>query len=321
MKRVFVAGTILVDRIHTIDAYPRSGELAQIRSVGRTPGGLVPNVGIDLRVFAPDVPVSACGAVGPDEDGVFVRDEMFRRGIDVSRVVVSKECSTSFTDVMSVAGGERTFFTYAGACGEWGYEDFPFDAVKTGDIVLLGYFLLLAKIDAGDGLRILQELKRRGAETAIDLVTEHSDRYKLVRECLPYVDHLIVNEHEAARIAGVEVETTELEDLARALKDAGAPGNIIVHSPAARVFMESDGTIVKRPSVRLPRGFVKDKTGAGDAFCAGVLTGLSRGASSMTSLELASIAAVGALSAEGATSGMKNEKELRKLCLSLSIRS
>ena len=123
------------------------------------------------------------------------------------------------------------------------------------------------------------------------------------------------------KLAGVEVETTELEDLARALKDAGAPGNIIVHSPAASVFLESDGTIVKRPSVRLPRGFVKDKTGAGDAFCAGVLTGLSRGASSMTSLELASIAAVGALSAEGATSGMKNEKELRKLCLSLSIRS
>lgn len=322
MKRVFVAGTILVDRIHAIDAYPHVGELAQIRSVARTPGGLVPNVGIDLRIFAPDVPVHACGAVGSDEVGLFVRDEMFRHGIDVSRVVVSKKSATSFTDVMSVAGGDRTFFTYAGACAEWGYDDFPFDAVQPGDIVLLGYFLLLAKIDAGDGLRILQELKRRGVETAIDLVTEHSDRYKLLRECLPYVDNLIVNEHEAARIAGVELETADgLEDLAQALRNAGAAGNVIVHSPSAGVFMERDGSIVKSPSVPLPRGFVKDKTGAGDAFCAGILAGLSRGASAMASLELASIAAVGALSAEGATSGMKNEKELRKLCLLLSNRS
>ena len=41
---------------------------------------------------------------------------------------------------------------------------------------------------------------RRGAETAIDLVSENSDRYGLVREVLPFVDHLIVNEVEAGRI-------------------------------------------------------------------------------------------------------------------------
>ena len=203
MRKVVAAGSILVDKINEIGAYPKAGELTQIRARSRVPGGLVPNTGCDIHILDERIPVSAFGAVGDDDDGRFAVAELKRRGLDTSGVVV-KPTATSFTDVMSVPGGERTFFTYPGASAEWGYDDFPFEEIEAGDLVLLGYFLLLAKVDAGDGLRILKELKRIGAETVIDLVSENSDRYSLVRECLPYVDNLIVNEIEAARLAGIE---------------------------------------------------------------------------------------------------------------------
>ena len=200
MRKIVAAGSILVDKINSIDAYPKAGELTQIRSLAQVTGGLVPNTGCDIHMLDPGIPVSAFGAVGDDDLGKFAVSRLEAGGLDVSGVVVKKG-ETSFTLVMSVATGERTFFTFPGASADWGYDDFPFDLVNEGDIVLLGYFLLLAKVDAGDGLRILKELKRRGAETAIDLVSENSDRYGLVREVLPFVDHLIVNEVEAERIA------------------------------------------------------------------------------------------------------------------------
>ena len=314
MRKVVAAGSILVDRIYGIAAYPGAGELAQIRSLSRVPGGLVPNTGCDVRILDPRIPVAAFGAVGDDDDGRFVAAELARRGLDTSGIV-TKPAATSFTDVMSVPGGERTFFTYPGASAEWGYDDFPFDRIGEGDLVLLGYFLLLAKVDAGDGLRILRELKRRGAETAIDLVSENSDRYALVRECLPYVDHLVVNEIEAARIAGTD---GDLGSAASRLLDLGVRRRVVVHTPRKGVSLLRNGAWTEVPSVDVPEGFIQGKTGAGDAFCAGCLVGIFHGLPEREILDLGATAAVGALSAPGATEGMRTVAELKRLVSSFA---
>lgn len=308
MRKVVAAGSILVDRINEIVAYPKAGELAQIRALSRVPGGLVPNTGCDVHILDPEIPVAAFGAVGNDDDGRFAVAELKRRGLDTAGVVV-KPAATSFTDVMSIPGGERTFFTYPGASADWGFDDFPFDRVSKGDLVLLGYFLLLAKIDAGDGLKILKELNRRGVETAIDLVSENSDRYRLVRDCLPCVDHLIVNEIEAARIAGREADSPEL---AEALIESGVGQCVIIHEPTKGTLLRRGGTCIELPSFTLPEGFVVDKTGAGDAYCAGVLTGLARGVDDCEILRRGRLAAIGALSGAGATAGVRELGELAR---------
>ena len=313
MRKIFAAGSILVDKINGIDAYPKAGELTQIRSLDRVPGGLVPNTGCDIRILDPSIPVCAVGAVGDDDEGRFVTAELARTGLDVSGVVVKKNLATSFTEVMSVAGGERTFFTYPGASAEWGYDDFPFGQVSAGDIVLLGYFLLLAKIDAGDGVKILRELKARGVRTAIDLVSENSDRYTLVREALPYVDYLVVNELEAARIAG-ESETADslkLKAIAEKLFALGVNGRVVIHMPEKGVTLTKDGRWTERPSPALPAGFIKGKTGAGDAYCAGTLLSIYRGLPDGEILDNGAVAAAGALSASGATEGMRTLSELK----------
>ena len=309
MRKIVAAGSILVDRINEIGAYPKAGELTQIRARSLVPGGLVSNTGCDIHILDPRIPVAAFGAVGDDDDGRFAVAELKCRGLDTAGVVV-KRSATSFTDVMSVPGGERTFFTYPGASADWGYDDFPFDLVQEGDLVLLGYFLLLAKIDAGDGLRILRELRRRGAETAIDLVSENSDRYALVRDCLPFVDNLIVNEIEAARIAGA---AGDLKTLAARLMDLGVGRRVVIHTPEKGVSLHKTGTWSEVASIALPDGFIKGKTGAGDAFCAGCLVGIFNGLSEHGILETAALAAVGALSAPGATEGMRPLADLKKL--------
>ena len=297
MRKVVAAGSILVDKINEIGAYPKAGELTQIRALSRVPGGLVPNTGCDVHILDPRIPVAAFGAVGDDDDGRFAVAELQRRGLDTTGVVV-KSAPTSFTVVMSVPGGERTFFTYPGASAAWGYDDFPFDQIGEGDLVLLGYFLLLEKVDAGDGLKILQELKRRGAETAIDLVSENSDRYQLVRE----------------RIAGIE---GDLKTVASKLLELGVQKRVVIHMPQKGVSLRKDGSWTEVPSVDIPKSFIKGKTGAGDAFCAGCLVGIFNGLPENEILDLGGIAAVGAMSAPGAVEGMRPILELKKLISSL----
>ena len=64
MAGIAVAGSILVDKINEISAYPAVGELTQIRSVKRAVGGCVPNVAIDLKTLSPETDIYAIGKVG-----------------------------------------------------------------------------------------------------------------------------------------------------------------------------------------------------------------------------------------------------------------
>ncbi len=299
---IAVVGTLLVDNLFEISAYPAEGELTKIRSVSLACGGLVPNNGIGLKKIAPTLPVLAVGKVGQDDAGNHALRVMREAGVDVSLVKVSESERTSFTDVMSVAGGQRTFFTYPGACATFGIADVPFDDLSC-EMLHLGYFLLLDQVDAGDGLAILKEAKARGIKTSIDLVSENSDRYAVVLPCLPFVDNLIINELEAGKLAGLEPTDENLDAIANKLLELGVRERVIIHQPALGLCATREG-IVRLPSCKLPKGYVKGKTGAGDAFCSGALVAISEGAAPLEILELAEAAAVASLTAPDATSGL-----------------
>ncbi|MBQ8322456.1 MAG: carbohydrate kinase family protein [Clostridia bacterium] len=308
---IAVAGTILVDKINEISAYPNAGELTKIKSVQSSVGGCVPNVAIDLKRIAPELNVLAVGKIGRDEEGDFVKAKLEENGVVTSGV---KTCAdkTSFTEVMSVTGGQRTFFTYAGASADFGADDIDFDAISV-KMLHLGYFLLLDKVDGGDGLKILQKAKANGIETSIDLVSENSDRYSLVLPCLPYTDNLIINETEAGKLTGVEPTRENLKAIAEKLKTLGVKKRVVIHTPEIGVCVSENG-FTAVPSYEIPKGFIKGTTGAGDAFCAGALIGIYNGRSDKEILEFASAAAVAALSSADAIGGMCTETEIKELC-------
>lgn len=309
---ITVAGTVIVDKINEISAYPQSGELTQIRSVQKAIGGCVPNVALDLKKISPDLPICAVGTIGDDEEGSFVTDMLRQCGVDTTGLTVMQGEKTSFTEVMSVPGGQRTFFTYAGASAKFGSEHVNFEG-NCPKILHLGYFLLLERVDNGDGLKILKAAKEHGVETSIDLVSENSDRYALVRPCLPDTDYLIINELEAGKLTGMEPNHDNMEQLARKLKEMGVQKKVIIHMPDCAVCLSESGyTCVA--SYQLPDGYIQGTTGAGDAFCAGALTGIYHGWTDHEILEFASASAVMALGSPDATSGLKTMDEIQNFC-------
>lgn len=311
-KGIAVAGSILVDKINEIRSYPASGELTKILSVCRAVGGCVPNTSIDIKRIDPTITVKAVGKIGNDSDGDFLVEALKTNGVETD-ALVRGDLPTSFTDVMSIEGGQRTFFTYPGACGEFGADDVDFDSLDVS-MLHLGYFLLLDKIDNGDGEIILKRAKEKGIKTSIDMVSENSDRYSLVKGCLKYVDNVIINEVEAGMITGIEPIRKNLRLICQTIKDLGVSERIIVHTPEIGVCL-SDNGYSELPSYELPRDYIKGTTGAGDAFCAGALIGIYRGYSDVEILTLASKAAVASLSCADAISGMRSECEINEICL------
>lgn len=309
---IAVAGTILVDEINEIAAYPACGELAQIQKNSRSIGGCVPNVAVDLKKLCPSMDILAIGKVGDDDNGRFAKEMMAQTGVDVSRVLSMTGEKTSFSQVMSIIGGQRTFFVYAGASAQFGAEDVALDNLQAR-ILHLGYFLLLDKIDRGDGLTLLKNAQQAGLKTSIDLVSENTDRYGLVLPCLPYVDYLIINEHEAEKLTDIPATNENLPRIAKALMDAGVREKVIIHKPDRAICYSSEG-ITTVGSYVLPEGYIQGTTGAGDAFCSGALVGIHEGWSDREILEFSSAAAVAALGAADATSGLKTVEQVREMC-------
>ena len=312
---IAVVGSILVDKLYELRAYPASGELTKIEEISLSVGGLVPNDSVDIKRIAPEIPVFAVGKVGNDEDGRFAVSFMSDQGVDTAGVIFSERDRTSFTDVMSVIGGQRTFFTYPGACSEFGYGDISWDSLNC-KMLHLGYFLLLDKIDGGDGLEILREAKRRGMTTSIDLVTENSNRYSCVLPCLPYVDNLIVNETEASRLCGVSYNGENLAEISQRLIDMGVRDRVIIHTPSVAVCRTREGYF-ELFSHELIDGYIKGTTGAGDAFCSGALVGIYYGKSNMEILQYAQMAAEASLRTTDATGGLVSLEELKELSKSI----
>lgn len=315
---IAVAGTVIVDKIKEISAYPDVGELTQIRSVHSAIGGCVPNVALDLKKVAPSMDVLAIGTVGDDQEAAFVADTLAQGGVSTAGLKVLPEQKTSFTDVMSISGGQRTFFTYPGASALFGVDDIDFETLDV-KLLHLGYFLLLQKVDDGDGEKILKKALQYGIETSIDLVSENSDRYALVLPCLPYTDYLIVNELEAGKLTGIEPTNDNLPKIATELMRLGVRKKVIIHKPDCSVCC-SDAGISSLGSYILPDGYIQGTTGAGDAFCAGALIGIYQGWTDVQIMEFASACAVMALGSADATSGMKEETKIKAFCKALSRR-
>ena len=309
---IAVAGTVLVDSINEITAYPQCGRLTQITNIEKSVGGCVPNVAVDIKKICPWIDVQAIGKIGDDQDGKFILDTLLCENINISGIVTSENKLTSKTEVMSVVNGQRTFFTYTGASAGFGYSDIDFQSLNV-KLFHLGYFLLLQKVDSGDGIRILKKLKEMGIETSIDLVSENSDRYSIVLPCLKYVDYLIINETEAGNLTGINPTDDNIENIAKKLKSLGVCKKVIIHKPDFSVCLSDEG-YVEVNSYLLPNDYIKGTTGAGDAFCAGALIGIYKGLSDKQILEFASACAVLSLGKPDATSGLVCEYEIIEYC-------
>lgn len=321
------AGNWILDRVKRVDCLPGRGMLANVRSQHFCPGGAPANVLADLARLGAPFPLAGLGVVGDDEDGRFLLSAFKDLGVDVAGIRMTDAASTSFTDVMSDdATGDRIFYHYRGANALFGPDDVNVNALGCR-IFHLGYLLLLDAMDQPDPVhgtaacRLLETVRSAGILTSVDVVSEESDRFRaIVPPALKHVDYLILNEIETARAAGVRVrgddgrlDGSALVDAVEMLYGHGNMKLVAVHMPEGVYIRDSQAHRYSWGSLQLPPGFVAGATGAGDAFCAGMLYGLHEAWSIRDSARLGTCCAAASLSKPGASEGVGSLDEVLRL--------
>ncbi len=325
-RGLLAGGNFIIDRVKTIDHWPEQDALATVRDRVEGNGGGPYNVLKDLANLKVDFPLAAVGLVGDDEAGRFIRTDLDRHGINPAGIRTTTIASTSYTDVMTVEStGRRTFFHHRGANALLDREHFDFTGSRHR-MFYLGYFMLLDRLDALDDqgnngfARVLEAARSSGHVTVTDMVSAESTTYaSAVRAVLPHVDVLVLNEWEAQKATGREVmidgevQLPLLREAARQLHDQGDTTLVVIHFPTGAYALKRSGEEFWQGRVNLPSQRIAGAVGAGDAFCAGLVSALHDRGSLASALELGVCAAASCLLDSTASDGVGS----RQACLDL----
>lgn len=315
---ILAGGNWIIDQVKIIDTYPGLEQLANIKSQHQGTGGSPYNVLLDLAKLGVEFPLIGAGLVGKDALGQQILEDCAKHKVETKYLKATAEATTSFTDVMTVAGtGKRTFFHHRGANALWDGKDLDFTRIKAR-IFHLGYLLLLDKMDAigKDGVTLASKLlaaaQAAGMKTCIDVVSEASDRFKaVVTPALKFCDYAIINEYEAGMVTGFKIrkegvlDTVSLRHAAGAILQFGVKELVVIHFPEGCFARTRDGKDHWQPSLKVPAKAIAGTAGAGDAFAAGTLLGLHEGWELQKCLLTGVCAAAASLSDPTCTGGMK----------------
>ena len=333
-KGIIVAGSLIADIFYEIDTYPNQGFLVSVRDSSLNIGGSG-NMILDLAKFDENLKVKVCAIIGDDKGGKHLQKVLASfPNIDTENVTIEE--NSSITLVMNAADTkQRTFFFVPEASDKFGMDYINWDTVDA-KIFQLEYLLLMKKVDSPDseygthGARILAEAKKRGMITSIDVVSEQSDRAKnIVKAALKYTDICCINESEAEAVTGItmtkdgEIIPEKAFKAIEKIKELGVSKWIVIHAPKCGFGYDCEtGEKITVPSLKLPKGYIKGSTGAGDAYCSGILYSAHEDKSLEDAMKFARASAACSLSENNGTDGMRSadkvialEKEFGELTL------
>lgn len=318
---VLCVGSVIVDLAKVIDHYPDREGLTLIRDVSVSTGGPALNQAVDLRRLGAPFPLELVGVVGDDEHGRLVLDACAALGVGTKALRTVPDVATSFTDAMVVRdGGTRTFFHHPGANALLEAEDVDVTG-SSAKILHAGAPGLHPRMDApsqgfaNHWASLLMAAQSVGMRTNMELVSLPAEQIRAIAlPCLPHLDYLVINEIEAAALTGAQIRPADvdghpnwsaLESVATRLVELGVSRLVAVHFPAGCVAAAPGGLVWRQGSVRLPRAAVRNATGAGDAFAAGVIYGLHEELPVRRCLRLGVCVAAASLEGAGTSDGVR----------------
>jgi ribokinase len=287
MTDVVVVGSANVDLVLPVERIPRPGETVLASGLSRGPGGK----GSNQAVAAARAGASTAFVVslGDDEPGRLLESVLAGAGVDLS-LARRTRTPTGTAIIIVDASGENSIVVAPSANSELTLSAEARAAVAEAPLVLTQ-------------LEIPFETVRSVAAAGRYVILNAAPAASLDDDLLADVDLLVVNEHEAAVVSGVE---GGLDVIGPAL---------LRRVPAMVVTLGHEGALVLRrdaPSERVPGINVEvvDTTGAGDTFCGVLAAGLARGADLSEAVRRANAAASLSVQAAGAADSVPTSEAI-----------
>ncbi len=281
-------GTFVVDYHKVVDHYPTERTSARVKRECMSNGGAPLNTLVNLAKLKVDFPLYAGAKIGRDLDGKLIIECCQNHDIDTSQLTAIEDSSTGYTDVYTVEStGRHTCFHFTGIGDTFSRKNVKLRAVKP-KMIFLGSLGALGKMDnynpeygRSGATQLIRDARKQQITTAIEIAPiEHTSTIADYIETLAEADYLILNDHLAEELIGIELNTEGQFDpeLARAaaqkLLDNGLRKAVIIRSGSAAVQLDVDGTFTSLTGHLLPAGQRVGSAGVDHAFAAGFLEGL-----------------------------------------------
>ncbi len=305
-----ICGSCVVDllvRPVPLDTAIGRGKLLPCEPIRVTTGGIVANAGMAMARLGMNV--AAFSALGEDAWADVIRTRCKAEGIDTHDLLTRPDAATSTTAVLIDPSGERSFVHCVGAprtMTDTNFRDHR-ELFARSRMMLLGYYSLMPNLEK-DLARVFAEIRQVGCQTALDAAGDGGSMRPL-DEILPHLDVYVPSYAEASRQTG----ETDPESIINCFRRCGAPGILGVKLGADGALLSSaEGQYLAVDAVD-PPGAVRDTTGAGDAFYAGLLTGLLKGMPLADAGRLAAATGACCVTGLGASEGLKNFQDTARL--------
>lgn len=266
MGRVWVVGSLNVDRPWRVPRHPDVGETIVGDQLAPLPGGKGLNQAVAASRMGAEVVL--VGSVGDDADGEWLVGVAAAEGIDVGAVVRSQVAPTGSALIVIDDAGANTVTVAAGANAALAVGELGF---SPGDVVVAQLEVPVAAVASA-----FRQARSAGATTVLNPspVGESGD-------LLDLADVLVVNQHEAAALGLFRPACTEPpERWVRADRtEAGEGGATVVVTLGAEGCVawgphvgDSTDQVVEVAGIAAE---VVDTTGAGDCFLGVLATGMA----------------------------------------------
>ena len=274
---IIVFGSINMDMLLTVPAFPAAGETAFGTEYRFIHGGKGANQALAASRMGLKTALVAC--VGDDGFGMRIVNGLRRDGVLVTGVGQSPR-PTGLAVIMVRADGENQIVITPGANADLRADQVPDEILGSPSVLLLQ-----GETPPAENWILLKRARACGAITILNLAPV----IDLPKDSLADLDYLIVNQIEARQIAaklGLDFDH-DTAKLAHTLSRQNLTCVITMGGEGA-IAVTPDGMLTKVAALAL--NHVVDTTGAGDAWCGTFAAALHQRKTLAEAMKLASVA-------------------------------
>ncbi|CAK9872006.1 unnamed protein product [Sphagnum jensenii] len=270
-KRVVCFGEMLIDFVPTVGGM----SLAEAPAFKKAPGGAPANVAVGIARLGGNA--AFVGKVGDDEFGYMLVDVLKENGVETKGCRFDANARTALAFVTLRHDGEREFMFYRNPSADMLFEtkELDTDLLREAGILHYGSISLITEPSCSTHLEAMRIAKEAGAVLSYDpnlrlpLWPSEKAAREGIKSIWDQADIIKVSDEEVKFLTGGDPTKDE--------------NNLTLFHPGCKLMLVTEGgegcryyTPKFRGRVDSLKVQVVDTTGAGDAFCAGILTQLAK---------------------------------------------
>ena len=260
---ILVSGEINADLILTGDVVPEFGQVEKLVDSATLA------VGSSSAIFTCgaarlELKVAFVGVCGDDLFGRFMLDEMQKRGVDVSNVIVRNDGQTGLSVILN-QGTDRAILTYPGLIAALRTSDISDKLLQNARHLHVASYFLQTNLQA-DLPNLFRRARSFGLTTSLDTNYDPSESWAGFDELLSATNVFLPNEKEAMSLSGESILDWAADSLGSRVE------TLAIKLGAEGALGVCNGESVRVASIPVTTDVV-DTVGAGDSFDSGFLYG------------------------------------------------